>query len=79
VDVVLTTYVIQALDASRVSANQATVIRAAAARAFGVNVEHSNINRKSIQVKRNQKREEAATKQKKECSTDEVLTLHWDG
>lgn len=76
---VMTPDVVQALDASKVSNNQAAVILAAAAKALGVNVDNTNINRSTILQKRSQNRIEEASKQVQKFSTDEVLTLHWDG
>lgn len=76
---VVTPELSQALDAAKVSTDSATVILAAAAKSFGVDLGNTNINRSTMHRLREKYRSESSLKLMENFSPDEILTVHWDG
>lgn len=76
---IVTPELAQALDAAKVSSDSATVILAAAAKAFGVDLKKTNINRTSIHREREKYRSKMAHKLRQNFNPDDILTVHWDG
>lgn len=76
---VVTPELAQALDVAKVSTDSATVILAAAAKSFGVDLDKTNINRSSIHREREKLRSESARQLMENFDPDDTLTVHWDG
>lgn len=71
--------VVQAIDAAKLSSPQAAVVISAVAATLGVPVEETNVNVKTIQLRRDRCRNEIVEKLKQDFKPDRVLTVHWDG
>lgn len=76
---VVTPELAQAFDAAKVSTNSATVILAAAAMSFGVELATTNINRSTMHREREKHRSQLAQKLMDNFNPGDVLTVHWDG